>query len=214
MAANATNRIYSILKEKINNGELSPSETLIESELATEYQVSRNTIRKVLLMLVNESLVVTEPNKSAKIRSYSLKEVLEFLEVRSLLEAYIIEITTPIISEAAIRQLSKILEGMYAAKSSTDLMEYSRLNQQFHSTIYNECPNKTLVDTTMHLKSQMRKYNAKTIMVPHRDEASFKEHQDIYNAVKNRDGKEAKECIHVHMENVSKTFKDYYTILF
>lgn len=214
MAANATNRIYTTIKQKILNGEYSPSEALIESELANEFNVSRNTIKKALLMLENEYLVVTEPNRSAKVRSYSLNEVLEFLEVRTILESYIAKITTPVISESAIENLNYFLTQMRLKKEEQDLMGYSALNQKFHAQIYEACPNRTLINTTQQLKSQMRKYNSKTILIPHRDEDSFKEHTNIYNAIKTRNADAAEKYMATHIQNVRKTFQEYYHILF
>lgn len=214
MAVNATNRIYSIMKQRILNGEYSPSEALIESELANEFEVSRNTIKKALLMLENEYLVVTEPNRSAKVRSYSLNEVLEFLEVRTILESYIAKITTPVMSEDAITELETFLAQMGDRKKEQDLIGYSTLNQQFHERIYKSCPNHTLISTTQQLKSQMRKYNSKTILIPHRDEASFEEHTKICHAIKTRNADAAEKYMAAHIQNVRKIFQDYYHILF
>jgi DNA-binding FadR family transcriptional regulator len=60
----------------------------------------------------------------------------------------------------------------------------------------------------------MRKYNSKTILVPGRDEQSLKEHQAIYEALKKRDPALAEQCIRAHMQNVRKTFEEYYSLLF
>jgi DNA-binding FadR family transcriptional regulator len=60
----------------------------------------------------------------------------------------------------------------------------------------------------------MRKYNSKTILVPGRDEQSLKEHQAIYEALKKRDPALAEQCIRTHMQNVRKTFEEYYSLLF
>lgn len=214
MATNVTNQIYSSIKQKIINGNYSPAEALVESDLAAEYHVSRNTIKKALLMLENEYLVVMEPNRSAKVRSYSLNEVLEFLEVRTILESYIARITTPVIDDKSIEWLGELLKQMGEKKAVHDLMGYSALNQKFHTLIYDACPNHTLITTTQQLKSQMRKYNSKTILIPYRDEASYAEHTDIYNAIKNRDAEAAEKYMAAHIQNVRKIFQDYYNILF
>jgi DNA-binding transcriptional MocR family regulator len=50
-----------------------------QQELAKEYGASRNSVKKALLMLEKENLVVLQHNKGAKVRSYSMDEVLEFL---------------------------------------------------------------------------------------------------------------------------------------
>jgi DNA-binding GntR family transcriptional regulator len=46
-------------------------------------------------MLEKERLVTIELNKGAKVRSYSLSEVLEFLELRAFLEGFITRKAVP-----------------------------------------------------------------------------------------------------------------------
>lgn len=51
---NSTTMVYESLKDKILRGVYSTSASLPEVELANEYNVSRNTIKKALLMLEND----------------------------------------------------------------------------------------------------------------------------------------------------------------
>ena len=100
--ATLVSTVYSDLKNKIQTGELPPSSRLHEQELSQLYSVSRNTIKKALLMLENEGLVVIEENKGAKVRTYSMEEVLEYLDIRSCLEGFIVERAVPVITEDKI----------------------------------------------------------------------------------------------------------------
>ena len=59
---NQTTIVYQRLKEKIESGVYSPAESLPEVELATEYGVSRNTVKKALLMLESDAYVTIEQN--------------------------------------------------------------------------------------------------------------------------------------------------------
>ena len=212
--ASQTTKVYDTIKNKIISGEYSPSESLPEQELANQYGVSRNTIKKVLLMLEKESLVTIELNKGAKVRSYSLKEVIEFLELRANLEGFIIRKAVPVMTEEQINQLGKILEVMKEFQKKQQLLMYSQNNQLFHGIIYEACPNRTAVEMTTNLKNQMRKYNTKTILVPGRDHQSYAEHSAIYDAVKNRDAELAEALMIRHISNVLKTFEQNYSLLF
>ena len=99
-------------------------------------------------------------------------------------------------------------------RAANDLLGYSALNQQFHSIIYSVCPNKTATDLLIRLKSQMRKYNGKTILVPSRDEKSYAEHKEILEAISARDVVAAEASVRNHIESVRKTFDDYFALLF
>lgn len=88
------------------------------------------------------------------------------------------------------------------------------MNQQFHSIIYDACPNKTATDLLIRLKLQMRKYNAKTILVPGRDNCSYEEHKAILEAIRAGDCAGAEANIRRHVENVRKTFEENFALLF
>ena len=212
--ANQTIDVYKSMKENIIKGIYSPSESLPELELSKQYGVSRNTVKKALLMLEKESLVSIEVNKGAKVRSYSMDEVLEFLELRSCLEGFIIRKTVSVISDENIEALEKILATMKQHHENHELISYSECNQRFHALIYEACPNKTAVEMTQNLKNQMRKYNTKTILVPGRDSQSFSEHSAILGAIKNRDAELAEALMIRHINNVRQTFKENYSLLF
>ena len=211
---NPTTVVYESLKEKILKGVYSPAENLPEVELANTYRVSRNTIKKALLMLESENLVTIERNKGAKVRSYSMVEVLEYLELRSALEGFIVRLAVPVFTESQIKQLEQILATMKEKKEDHALMEYSNNNQRFHQVIYDACPNRTTVELTINLKNQMRKYNTKTILIPGRDVQSFAEHSAILDAIRNRDADLADTLMQHHITNVRKTFEENYSLLF
>lgn len=213
-AVNQSVTVYEDLKSKIEKGIYSPAESLPEVELSTEYGVSRNTIKKVLLMLARDGLVSIERNKSAKVRSYSMKEVLDFLELRSDLEGFIARKAVPAISGEQIERMERTLAEMKGHFERHELLPYSQRNQQFHQILYDACPNRTAVEVTVNLKSQMSKYNTKTILIPGRDAQSFAEHSAILEAVKRRDAEAAGSLVSRHIDNVRRTFQEHYDLLF
>jgi DNA-binding GntR family transcriptional regulator len=214
LTENQTLKIYEDLKQKIISGEYPALASLLEMELASNYGVSRNTVKKALLMLERENLVIVEPNKGTKVKSVSIEEVKEFLELRAALERFIAGKTVPVISPEDLDTLQNILQAMKQNIQERDLLEYSKNNLRFHDVIYRACPNQTAVEMTVRLKTQMRKYNSKTILAPGRDASSFSEHSAILAAFRNRDVPEAEKLVERHILNVKKTFEEYFSLLF
>lgn len=212
--ATKTSMVYESLKNKIISGEIPPSSRIQEQELSQLYSVSRNTVKKVLLMLENEGLIILEENKGAKVRSYSMEEVLEYLDVRACLEGFIIRRAVPVITQEEIQKMEQILAIMKGYYAEHRLLEYSQNNQKFHKIIYDACPNRTAVNMTVNLKTQMSKYNTKTILIPGRDAQSFQEHSQILQAIKDRDPDKAEQCMKTHILNVRTTFEKNYQLLF
>jgi DNA-binding GntR family transcriptional regulator len=212
--ANHTTEVYESIKNKIHKGEYSPAQSLREQDLANYYSVSRSTIKKCLLLLEKEGLVTIEMNKGAKVRSYSLEEVLEYLELRANLEGFIIRRAVPAFSEEQISKLGETLQLMKKHYDNNNLVDYSKCNQIFHQIIYEACPNRTAVDLTINLKNQMRKYNTKTILIPGRSSQSYAEHSAIFEAVKGRDDELAEALMLRHVNSVRRIFKENYSLLF
>ncbi len=211
---NQTTIVYEKIREKIESGYYSPAASLPEVELATEFDVSRNTIKKALLMLESDCYVTIEQNKGAKVRSYSKEEVLDYLQLRVELEGFIIRLAVPCVTEADVAQLQEIFARMRDCREASDLLGYSALNQKFHGIIYDTCPNKTAAELLLRLKAQMRKYNTKTILVPGRGDDSFAEHEAILQAVRDRDPAAAEACMRRHVDNVRRTFEENSALLF
>lgn len=214
MAATQTINVYNALKEKIISGALSPAASLPEADLAAQHGVSRNTIKKALLMLESEGFVTIEQNKGAKVRAYSKREVLEYLEVREALEGLLIRQTVPVITEKEIAALEDYLEQMHRHKVEGNLMEYSRCNREFHQILYDACPNRTTAEIITNVKNQMRKYNNKTILIPGRSEKGHAEHTEILNAIRERDIHKADQAMCRHIRGVRQVFEQYFDLLF
>ena len=211
---NQTTIVYEMLKEKIEKGIYSPAESLPEVELAKEYNVSRNTIKKALLMLESNAFVTIEQNKGAKVRSYSRREVLDYLQLRVELEGFIVRLAVPCFTESDVAQMQEIFLQMGERRKANDLLGYSALNGEFHKIIYRTCPNKTATDLLIRLNAQMRKYNTKTILVPGRGDHSYAEHEAILNAIRAGDAAAAEACMRRHVEHVRKTFEENFSLLF
>ena len=68
-------QLYEILRGKIQRGEWQPGDLMPpESELIETYQVSRNTVRQVLEMLVNEGLIYRQRGRGSFIAHPTLEQ--------------------------------------------------------------------------------------------------------------------------------------------
>ena len=210
---NQTAEVYEAIKNKIVSGSLRPSESLTEQELAEHYGVSRSTIKKALLMLCKENLVAVERNKSAKVRDFSPEDVLEYLEVREVLEGLAIKKSIAAITSEQVARLETLYAHMQEHVAKGELFPYSEKNREFHSIIYDACTNKPVVEMIQTIKNQLNKYNTKTILIPERREQSIREHGAILDAVKARDAERAERLIREHIANVRATFRDNFLLL-
>lgn len=205
---NLATPIYEDLKEKIISNVFLPQKSFTEVALAAQYRVSRNTAKKALMMLESDGLVCIEKNKSAQINDRSLEEVTSLLELRGVLEAYIIKNAVKLITDKQVGELEVLLEQMKVYVDKRELLLYLQCDAQFHGVLYGACSNPTAIKMASQVKNLLRKYSTRTILVPGRDIGSYTEHVAIFKAVKKRDAEEAGQCMLAHIANLQKTFTD------
>lgn len=211
---NQTILAYQKIRERILGSVYKPAENLTELALSQELGVSRNTVKKALLKLASENLVVIEENKRAMVRAFSSEEVLQFLRVRELLEGLVIREAIPFVTAADIAEMEAILGQMKAHLEKGELKEYSQGNWSFHQVIYTRCPNRPAVDIVMSIKNQLSRYNVKTIFIQGRGDNSFMEHWAILEAVRKGNPDEAERLMRAHIASMREVLKKYYELLF
>jgi DNA-binding GntR family transcriptional regulator len=208
-----TNNVYQELRQRILDGVFRPSESLTEVALAAELSVSRATIKKALLKLESENLVLIEENKRARVRWFSVEEVLQYLEVRELLEGFVMRQSVPFLGATEVKEMRATLAEMKKCLKSHDLMQYSQHNWRFHDVIYRVCPNRPAVDMVMAIKNQLKRYNIKTMLVQGRGEDSLDEHSRILSAIERRDADGAETQMRRHVANLRTVLQRHRELL-
>jgi DNA-binding GntR family transcriptional regulator len=208
-----TSQVYQEIRQRILDGVFRPSESLTEVTLAVELGVSRNTVRKALLKLESEKLVVIEENKRARVRWFSIEEVMQHLEVRELLEGFMIRQSVPFLGDAEIEEMRTILSEMKKCIKARDLIQYSQHNWRFHDVIYRVCPNRPAVEMTTAIKNQFKRYNIKTILIQGRGDDSLDEHSKILSALERRDADGAERMMRGHIANLRTVLQKHFDLL-
>lgn len=204
---------YRYIKEKILNGDLKPAEKLIETQLAESIGVSRSTVKKALLKLEQENLVVIELNKGASVKSFTLEEIINYMEIQAVLEGLIIDSAVSNISEKELKKLGSILQQMKSYIEEQQFEEYSSCNKKFHDVIYSVAQNKQAIEMIKQIKTQLLRYRFRTVLVPGRSGNSYQEHQAIYQAFADRDSKKARAAVQEHIRKVQETIQLHYRYL-
>ncbi|VBB09530.1 transcription regulator hth gntr [Lucifera butyrica] len=206
-----TDMAYQYIKEKILSGIFKPSQKLTEVQLTEMIGVSRNTIKKALLKLEQENLIVVEDNKGATIKAFTLEEIVNYLEIREVLEGLIARSAACNISNNDLDKMKDVLEQMKGFLINNEFDKYSAKNKEFHGIMYNSAPNKQAVEIINMIRTQLIRYQFRTILLPGRIEMSLKEHFDIYEALRQHDEKKAEEVVKIHISSVREVIeRNYY----
>ena len=206
--------VYDTIRERILNQKYVPSQTLVESTLSEEFGVSRNTVRKALMQLVNDKLVELEANKSAIVKYLTKEEALHLLEIREVLEGLIVYSAAKVITKDDIAKLREYLNVMKILLDEGKLLEYSLENDLIHEVIDNVCPNREAINLLGSVRLQLRSYNKRTILILGRGQESYKEHIELVDALESGDPERSEKVMRKHMSNVRETLMENYEVLF
>jgi DNA-binding GntR family transcriptional regulator len=85
-STNGTGDDYVRLRDMILSEQVMPNERLVEQEYALRFGTNRSNIRKALVRLEQDGLVVLEPFRGAHVRRITASEAVEMFEIRGELE--------------------------------------------------------------------------------------------------------------------------------
>ena len=100
--------VFEHLRNSILNGELKPLERLMEVQLAEQLGVSRTPVREAIRKLELEGLVIMVARKGAYVADVSVKDILDVLEVRCVLEGLAASLAAERMTEEELEKLELI----------------------------------------------------------------------------------------------------------
>jgi DNA-binding GntR family transcriptional regulator len=173
-------RVYRVVRERILSGTYGPGYRVVIDALAGEFGVSALPVREAIRRLEAEGLVIFRPNAGAHVAPADPGLFDEEMTVLAVLEGYATALAAKELSKADIKRLSALTDSMVEAIERLDPLSFGRLNQEFHSVIYERCPNAALVDL---LRDVARRLDAirRTVFVqiPYRGAESVTEHRRL-----------------------------------
>jgi len=124
--------VTNALRNAIIRGKLPPGRSLGQEYLARLFDVSRVPIRESLKQLASEGLVEMEPHKGAVVAHLSVDELDELYAIIWALESLAARIGVPLLSEADIAAMAKIIDRLDVVSDPAD---WYQLSVSFHRAI-------------------------------------------------------------------------------
>jgi len=143
-SVNLTKRAVYELRQKIIHGGLPGGTRLYEVALSEELQISRTPVREAMSRLAEEGLLERAPGGGFQVRSFSLRDVVDAIELRGVLEGTAVRLAAE--QGASSDKLMEIkgildqLDGCFAKTNApVDFDSYSELNALFHARLADLC---------------------------------------------------------------------------
>jgi DNA-binding GntR family transcriptional regulator len=134
-----TSALVDELRNRILTGDIEEGEQLRQDTLAAEHGVSRIPVREALVQLEGEGFVELSHHKGATVTKLSLDEIREIFDLRVLIEVDLLRRAIPKRTDEDVESALRLAEQFSIAldhQSEEMMMEWSKLNWQFHAALY------------------------------------------------------------------------------
>lgn len=150
--ASLIERVTSELRRLILSGEIAAGERVRELEWAPELGVSRTPLRLALVELEKQGLVERLGARGYHVRSITMDEVAEAIDVRGVLEGFAARLAAEVglrqehidSLNACVREGSELLDAADAMGGVVDAAGWGSTNARFHATLVNAASGKSL----------------------------------------------------------------------
>lgn len=203
-------QVYAQLKQTILEGRWKPGEKLVETKIASEFQISRSPIREALRILEYEGMLVKE-EQNLLVYKPSLNDIVELYQLRFSLEALSCYLAADVATVEEIDELENILKMTKEALESEDRREVLEWNTKFHEFIIYISKNKHLISVMDGLKAKILYCRNVLIRLDYvRMDNFFQEHMDIFLSIKKGEKEKGKALMEKHintdLERILKLF--------
>lgn len=187
------------LRESIITGELELGQPLSERVLAERLNVSKTPVREAIAQLRVEGLVLVYPQRGAYVFTPTDADVVEMCELRQALEAAALKMAIERHPDTTAMALEPIVVRMVRAQQNSDRAEYLKEDSLFHEAFFSSCGNSLMRQTYDMQVGKISALRTHLARRPGHTESSFAEHQEILQAVKNRDPARALATLDTHI---------------
>ncbi|MGQ9646552.1 MAG: GntR family transcriptional regulator [Thermodesulfobacteriota bacterium] len=173
-----TLRVYEVIKRKIITLDLKPGEVLEEKKLAAELGVGRTPVREALLLLKNDNLIESQPNKTAYVREMNLKNIKDLFESLMHIEKLTACLASERITPTELKEIEKTEEDLNKALSRRDFWEIESQNQKFHQLVAQASDNEYLISIHRNLRTQAERLSYLAISKEWENGPALNDHLD------------------------------------
>lgn len=192
-------QIYKRLRTAIMDGELPARVRLVEVELAARMNVSRTPVREAISRLISEQLVTPLPHGGVEVSDVT-QELEDIFAIREALEGTAARLAAERMTDTEIELLQKIHDS-HCALAIDAFEQRSEKNHEFHGAVLQGARAPRLARMVGDYReffvqaSQLSQYQKR------HTSTALKQHQELIDALRNRDGKKAEKLTRIHLRH-------------
>ena len=183
-AGSKSEQAYHVVKTRIVEGTYTPGYRLVLGSIAKDLGFSVVPVREAIRRLEAEGLVTFERNVGATVAGIDPTEYLYTMQTLSIIEGAATALSAPLIDAVAVARARAVNEEMRECLQHFDPVRFTRLNQDFHSVLFEHCPNPHILDLVHRGWNRLASLRSSTFrFVPGRAQASVEEHEALLKLI-------------------------------
>ena len=193
--------ILSRLRDYVVEGNIAEGARVPERQLCEMFGISRTPLREALKVLAAEGLIDLLPNRGARVRQLSRRDLEELFEVMGGLESLAGRLACESITDEEIAEIERLHYEMYGHYLHRDMHNYFQVNQRIHEKIVEASRNETLRTTYANFAGRIRRvrYSANFARKRQRWGEAMREHEAILDALRRRAASELSDILFHHL---------------
>jgi DNA-binding GntR family transcriptional regulator len=165
-------------------GTYTPGYRLVLGSIAKDLGFSVVPVREAIRRLEAEGLVTFERNVGATVAGIDPTEYLYTMQTLSIVEGAATALSAPLIDPAAIARARAVNAEMRECLKHFDPVRFTALNQDFHSVLFEHCPNPHILDLVHRGWNRLAALRSSTFrFVPGRAHDSVDEHEALLQLI-------------------------------
>lgn len=197
--------IFETLRKAIVSGDIKPGERLMEVSLANQMGVSRTPVREAIRRLEAEGLVKMIPRRGTHVSELSVKDIMDVLEVRAVLDKLATDLAAKRIQQAQLKILESIHKQYISCVEKENMEGAIKKDVEFHDIIYAASGNPRLVAVAGSLREHIYRFRVIYMSDSLIAENVLNEHDEILKALREAQNNVASNLAEKHIRNQMET---------
>jgi DNA-binding GntR family transcriptional regulator len=132
----AVQRVIDVILSRVRSGEYVPGQIIVTRDLMGEMGLSKAPVREGIHVLVGEGVMELLPNRSARIRKLSLKDLLDFVEVWGAVGGVNLRLGADHVHDpVGRRRIAEALDAIHRTERNHVPYEFFMAVARLHSTL-------------------------------------------------------------------------------
>ncbi|WP_460959430.1 GntR family transcriptional regulator [Parasphingorhabdus pacifica] len=195
----ASEQVYRVLREKIEDGSLPPGEQLADAELAGELGVSRTPVREALRRLVDQGVVEMVPGRHTRVAPVDENDASRVLPLLSVLHEFALRSAFARMTSGDLVEMGACNERMREALVRDDAVAAQNADGAFHAVIMRRADNPYLSTAVDVIALHARRLESLYFREHDPGMESCDQHERIIEAIRESQEERACELIRANM---------------